>query len=128
MNVELIRRIADAIEKHPELYDQADWGNNDLDLEPEFGDECGTPCCIGGWARHLLGIKMTKNVYDALGLSANSEWGILEADWSSRWLERADLEHRVDRWPPDMFDPTAIEAATILRAMADEGKWWERYA
>ena len=59
---------------------------------------------------------------DALGLLEHPEWSILGPDWPIGWLERAGLEHRGEQ---GMFEPTAIEAATILRAMADEGVWWQ---
>ena len=122
MNVELARRIADAVEKRPELYDQTEWGGTNFDPERKLGGKCGTPCCIGGWAKHFLGTKAVSAVCDALGLPPHPEWGILGADWPIGWLERAGLEHRRAE---DMFEPTAIEAATILRAMADEGVWWQ---
>ena len=147
MNVELARRIADEIERHPSLYDQATWGDNDLDPPAEVGGKCGTPCCIGGWAKHLLreaaaigppdAYRTMMVVYDALELPEHPDYSILGADWPTGWLERAgsrrtsaQLQHRPPVRPEyrhrvqGMFQPTAIEAVTILRAMADEGKWW----
>ena len=42
--IKLFREIADKIEDHPELYDQADY---------EAQKDCGTAHCIGGWACEL---------------------------------------------------------------------------
>ena len=64
MNVELVRRIADAIEKHPKLYDQGEFGNDDLDLQ----HDCGTPCCVYGWAKYLTGAGRWTCLYATLVL------------------------------------------------------------
>lgn len=45
---ELRRRVADHIELHPELHDQREWGD-------DSADDCGTPCCVAGWACRLGG-------------------------------------------------------------------------
>lgn len=41
--------VADHIEKHPELHNQAERGDGRPD------PTCGTPCCVAGWACHLGG-------------------------------------------------------------------------
>jgi hypothetical protein len=41
--------VAAHIEAHPELHDQAEWGDGSAD------PSCGTPCCVAGWACHLGG-------------------------------------------------------------------------
>jgi hypothetical protein len=41
--------VAAHIEAHPELHDQAKWGDGSDD------PSCGTPCCVAGWACHLGG-------------------------------------------------------------------------
>jgi hypothetical protein len=41
--------VADHIESHPELHNQAAWGSGEAD------PACGTPCCVAGWACHLGG-------------------------------------------------------------------------
>jgi hypothetical protein len=45
----LRRSVADHIEQHPELHDQAEWGDGSAD------HACETPCCVAGWACHLGG-------------------------------------------------------------------------
>lgn len=51
MNKELMLKIADHIEAHPEMYDQAEL--------------CGTPCCIAGWAVRLSGLPVPSDGYIA---------------------------------------------------------------
>jgi hypothetical protein len=41
--------VAAHIEAHPELHDQASWGDGRAD------PTCDTPCCVAGWACHLGG-------------------------------------------------------------------------
>lgn len=43
VNEAMFGRIADQIEQHPDQYNQQDWDKS----------ECGTVCCIGGWALML---------------------------------------------------------------------------
>jgi hypothetical protein len=42
-------QVAAHIEAHPELHNQAEWGDGKAD------PSCGTPCCVAGWACHLGG-------------------------------------------------------------------------
>ncbi|AMS02636.1 hypothetical protein BJD55_gp130 [Gordonia phage Yvonnetastic] len=47
VNVELIDKVLEAVEKHPEQHDQGSWG---------FKEEgCGTTMCVAGWAVVLSG-------------------------------------------------------------------------
>jgi hypothetical protein len=46
---ELRLKVADHIENHPDLHNQADWGDG------SDNPACGTPCCVAGWACHLGG-------------------------------------------------------------------------
>ncbi|AMS02635.1 hypothetical protein BJD55_gp131 [Gordonia phage Yvonnetastic] len=41
LNIELAERILEQITEHPETHDQSHWGEV---------RECGTVCCIAGWA------------------------------------------------------------------------------
>lgn len=50
MNTELLLKVADAIEKYPELYDQETYGDVEVD-----DTSCGTTACIAGWACALEG-------------------------------------------------------------------------
>ena len=46
---ELRRMVADHIERHPDLFDQEDWGDGEAD------PSCRTPCCVAGWTCHFGG-------------------------------------------------------------------------
>ncbi len=46
---ELRKLVADKIESHPELHNQREWGDGSAN------PECGTACCVAGWACHLGG-------------------------------------------------------------------------
>lgn len=54
MNKELLLKVADAIEKYPELYDQETYGDVEVD-----DTSCGTTACIAGWACALEGYYPT---------------------------------------------------------------------
>jgi hypothetical protein len=41
--------VAGVLEAHPELHNQASWGDGSANTS------CGTPCCVAGWACHLGG-------------------------------------------------------------------------
>jgi hypothetical protein len=56
---ELRVKVAAHIESHPELHNQAEWG----DGSPN--PSCGTPCCVAGWACHLGGGRYGLEVADA---------------------------------------------------------------
>lgn len=53
MNRELILKVADLIEEHPENFWMWDWALCDIesedDREPFIGAECGTAACVAGW-------------------------------------------------------------------------------
>lgn len=75
-NAELIRQVADAIEAHPEQYDQC-----------HYVPDCGTTACIAGWAAVIAlhhGVLVGAGGDDAvmhaqpdrlLGLSYIESWG-----------------------------------------------------
>jgi len=47
--------VAEQIEAHPELHSQDEWGTGSP-------TECGTPCCVAGWACRLGGGTRGDNV------------------------------------------------------------------
>lgn len=49
VNVELFQRVKEKILQAPEQFDMGGWGWPQDDAAPE----CGTVCCIGGWAMLL---------------------------------------------------------------------------
>ena len=71
-NEQLFRDVADAIEQHPEQYDQGV-------IEGETA--CGTAYCIAGWAAFLrLGHawQVTQVYCDLLGLDFREAWGYVK--------------------------------------------------
>lgn len=133
MNKELVLKIADAIEKHPESYYQASFGIGRYDFETG----CGAACCVCGLAVILGGVKLTHDCTDgfttdllrreglkALGITDHSGRGrdmIALARWPLKWRYWAGLE---DRPRLGAYYPTPSDAVAILRAMAQGGKFW----
>lgn len=60
MNIELLRRIKQQILQNPELYDQDSWVN------VHRKTECGTACCIAGWACQLDDIRKFKSLINEI--------------------------------------------------------------
>ena len=120
MNTELLREIADHIERHPDEFDQKAW--------------CGTACCVGGRAVALSGEKpptrpesssplnrcrWTKSRAPALlRLSERQSRMLLGAWWPVRWYAQVGLT------APNLGGsatlPRPQDAVLILRAMADD--------
>lgn len=112
LNADMLHRVADAIEAQPENYNQNEYA--------EVSD-CGTRCCIAGWAARLdprldwdgeplsrRGVTpgaVHRAGQRALGLSEREAAVLFDADWH----------------PSDLAcdDPTAAEAAAFLRGLAD---------
>ena len=118
MNIELLRKVADAIENEPHLYDQSEWGT------------CDTPRCVAGWICHLT---------DSWPLNPHATPSRAAAKTLSNSLGDCDRLFTSKLWPQDWFvaakcdlpdpdlrsaAPSAKDAAAILRAMADDGEIW----
>lgn len=108
MNTELLLKVANAIEKYPELYDQETYGDVEVN-----NTSCGTTACIAGWACALEGYyptvidtrfsyeKVSKEpyteYYDGLDthFTAVSILGLDNGDaeelFSAYWMPRDDL-------------------------------------
>ena len=66
-----------------------------------------------------------RHIGAALDLPGNDGWGrIFGAMWPIDWRGRTGNKSRSRVISDFGFVPTAKEAATILRAMADDGEWW----
>lgn len=133
MNKQLFLKIADAIEKRPKLFNQADFGNG---LKCEKREVCGTPCCVFGWAIFLAGKKMPKpgeglgwmdgiiqTGARVLGLDSRSAHLLARSSWPREWFERASASRGI---PKERYyvRPTARQAATTLRSMVRDGEIW----
>jgi hypothetical protein len=114
VNTDLLRRIADAIEASPERFDMGQFygqrvlGDKSLSAAKFDGFascECGTTACVAGWAVYLAAEATTDTHYRAaelLHITRRQAWLLFYVD--KGW------------WP---HDPTAAEAVTTLRALAD---------
>lgn len=62
LNSELMHQVADAIEAFPELFNMGDWAQ---------ASECGTTCCVAGWAVKIARPKVYAQYVDyyVLGLA-----------------------------------------------------------
>ena len=150
-----LRAVADAIEFEPCMYDQRVYGEDRFsDHEgfivklgtdfPHAGTgECGTPCCIAGWAITLFGDPddtykteqqemASVDTYAAkiLGLPFPNHWAshpLFVGVWPRKWF---DPERRIN--PPgelptfgssvnEYYDtPGAEQAVMVLRKIANE--------
>ena len=118
---EIALDIANVIEKS-ETYDQADWAN-----------ECGTPGCVAGHIVYVHGDyeSAIKETDEWLTLSPNGQ--ALFFNQAKEILDLSSDEARAmfDGWPEfsdhHCYDPTASEAADMLRRWAATGKVeWRR--
>jgi hypothetical protein len=108
MNVELMRRIADAIEREPEKFDMGDFYNEDP-------YKCETIMCVGGWAVCLTNPGIIEDGYsidfevegaEALGLDGNTAGSLF-------------FRMHVGGDRGDSIPITAKNAPAMLRWMAD---------
>ncbi len=119
-NTDLLLKVADRIEHHPENYDQRVWAMDEAHCYLLHGDTtdslaeqvgCGTSACIAGWAvieaKQPIPESFVKT-YELLGLTA-AEAAVL---FSEEWLPRGYDEDESD----DMYVKRAAEA---LRRLAD---------
>ena len=120
MNKKMMLKIADAIEKSPGLYDQGTYGDG---ADPR---ECGTPCCIAGWAVALSSRKsgetISRQMSRSLGIShIGLDAGLFAGEWPREWFLRAGIND-IGNAPGRI--PVASEAAAILREMVKDGEFW----
>ena len=126
MNIELLNKVADAIENEPHLYDQSEWGT------------CATPRCVAGWICHLT-LSWPLNPQATPSRAAAKKLGNSLGDcdrlftsetWPQHWFVTAKCDlpdpGKCDLSDPDhpYAVPSAKDAAAILRAMADDGEIW----
>lgn len=55
MNADLGRKVLDHVTAHREQFDMSDFGH----IDPE----CGTVCCLGGWAMVLSGYHVSPQAF-----------------------------------------------------------------
>lgn len=121
-NRDLLRKVADYVEGHPDQYDQHVWVTNTPDPRPYLGvgddirvgevveHDCGTQACIAGWAVLLDGqpapIHWDAAGREALGLTGEESNVLFDEFW-----EPLD--------PDDDETLKAKQVAEALRAIAD---------
>lgn len=115
LNADLFRKIADVIEREPNLYDQTQWGFGEFNyfskmcphIPPEQVHTCSTSHCIAGLAVALTPpadrpvSSVSKSAMKLLGLSS------AQADYLFSTL-----------WKP----PSGMTVPQYLREVADRGE------
>lgn len=118
MNTELMLRVADAIEAHPERFDMSEW---------IYADPCGTSGCIAGWTvMTACGDRL--RVYNTKQITLDGHvagTASLAQDLLGLDDETADNLFFMSEWPNDIREQIdegemseAQGAAIMLRRMA----------
>lgn len=132
MNKELILKVADYIEAHPDKHDQYTWAGQYVGEEVdgdfvEYAEEyvpndiaakpikCDTRCCIAGWAVHLATPKEAEAVAKTFEIGDYCSW----TTWGQRLL---GLD---DDITSDLFDANYKPKGGVpnaLRHLAETGE------
>ena len=125
MNVELMERIAKKLDSLPdEKFNMGNWGRRIGSIDdpavvcPETANECGTSCCIGGWALVDKGYCVSPggNVYSSVD---EQGWGINYLGEAEEMAAKLlDLDHDEAQrlffeggWPVQFQGPLAQTAS-----------------
>ena len=130
MNKDRLRAVADKICDEQDLFDQEQYGS----LELTDGYMCGTPGCVAGWAYavfadvgtdsrgHLYDSGRLPNIHEAgraaLDLTVDEADVLFDFVWPISWAA-SDDDILVSSSGGNLFTPTALGAASILRRIAD---------
>ena len=130
MNVELLKKVRDAIEMEPEMYTQSRWGISDyLRSQDTIFLDCKTPGCIAGHAivhgdptkaRALMGedTYVGKIAQKLLGLTQTEREFLFDARWPFSWIEGdGEVPLRGNR----MHIPSSEEAVQLLNRLIEYG-------
>lgn len=119
MNRELMRRVADHIERHPESHSQIFWMAKSNGHTCSYVDavpatrtviRCGAVCCIAGWAVALTPKKdRPKNQFGEIDYAAKKLLGLTDMGASVLFDSG---------WKP----PEGVSVPDQLRAYASKGK------
>lgn len=138
MNKDLMRKVADAIEANQDLYDQTTLGSH-LNSPEGYPDPigCNTPACIAGWTMFLSEWSGTMTydtsfldiAADILGIRQDpvADGGTVPlfcASWPVWWFLKIGVPVNGGGYNEQ---PSATDAATILRAMVKDGEFWPYY-
>lgn len=86
---DLLREVADLIERNPKAHDQGNWMHNE-------GSACGTTACIAGWAT-VLG---TDDFYIRGGKYVPKKKAVMQK-LRARFSSQADRDYYLDRMQGD---------------------------
>ena len=104
-NVVLLHKIADIIEKEPDLWYQGDWTTEDQTNPSWIQDNeihtCGTQACIAGWAVHLtpeharpMVGSIKRQAQLLLGLYPDEADKLFSSSWTPMWPRSVSEELR----------------------------------
>ena len=130
MNVELLKKVRDAIEMEPDMYTQSRYGVEDyLKKHGAIFLDCDTPGCIAGHAivhGDPIGARnmMDGDTYVAeiaqrlLGLTQTEREFLFDARWPFSWIEGdGEVPLRGNR----MHIPSSEEAVQLLNRLIEYG-------
>ena len=140
MNVEMMKKVRDAIELNSEEFDQSTYGDKYGGVPNPHA--CGGACCVAGWAVFLQLEDPNNNIRkmskvgngswiyweakDALEIEESQADALFSGSWHSGWLDQIETTSRDPLKIPeyvggslyvtseDDFSPTSQEAASIL--------------
>lgn len=141
MNSDMMRKVADAIERDPDLFDQNQYGFG-LAQRRENRTVCLSAACVAGWAGtlagrvykgHALTCQIHHNGMEALDIDEDDAARLFSPTWPQRWFDKAGVKSgrpliNYDEMAEDDNDMKEVPpqaAAAILRMMADDGRVWK---
>lgn len=107
MNVILLQMVRDKILEEPRQFNMYDWFNSDLP-NGEVPANCGTACCIGGWAQTIAKEATPEEAWNSTWVSPSLLLGLddkqsnrlfFEANWPKQFRssDKAGLKLRAKR-------------------------------
>ena len=131
MNVELLKKVRDAIEMEPDMYTQDSWGLASYlynDFSPML--TCNTPGCIAGHVivhgdpTRAMGIMdgdthISDIARELLGISSQQRDYLFDAKWPVAWARYA--EGPVPLYGYQQHRPSTSEAVQLLNRLIEYG-------
>ena len=148
MNRELIERLIDTLEKHPDRYAQGEFGvYGEAPHEWLIVSDCGTPGCIAGHVMVLEGLanpsegdwfeikedQWLSDLYMGIEVEAGRRLGITEdqhhslfrSAWPKDWLVKEEkplpLQDPIRMFSCNTHEPTTEGAIHVLQRMLKHG-------
>ncbi len=93
MNTELLLEVKKAILENPDHFDMGDWGFEDDEVDSKGPIDCGTTCCISGWASWIADPKnWPDNSTDGDKYLGEECRGLFYGDWHPDVYPGSDLD------------------------------------